>query len=74
MAWVNGVGRPSTTRWTSRHSKRSDSFRVKTPSRRPASQRIWKPLQMPSTGPPARANSATAPMIGEWAAIAPTLR
>ena len=32
----------------------------RTPGRSPASQRIWKPLQMPSTGPPSAANRATA--------------
>ena len=74
MAWVNGVGRPSTRRWTSRHSKRSDALRVSAPSSRPASQAIWNPLQMASTGPPLSAKALTAAMIGECAAIAPARR
>ena len=40
----------------------------------PASSRTWKPLQMPSTGPPAAANSATAFITGEKRAIAPVRR
>ena len=35
---------------------------------------IWKPLQMPSTGPPARRSRATAVMTGENRAIAPVRR
>ena len=52
----------------------SDSFGRSTPGRRPASQRIWNPLQIPTTGPPARANSATASITGEKRAMAPVRR
>ena len=44
------------------------------PGSRPASSSTWKPLQMPSTGPPAAAKRATSPMIGEKRAIAPLRR
>ena len=39
----------------------------------PASVSTWKPLQMPTTGPPAAANRATASITGERA-IAPVRR
>jgi phosphoribosylformylglycinamidine synthase len=45
-----------------------------TPGRRPASQRIWKPLQMPSTVLPCTAASFTAGMMGEKRAMAPQRR
>ena len=44
------------------------------PGSRPASQSTWKPLQIPSTRPPSRANSTTDSMTGEKRAIAPTRR
>ena len=44
------------------------------PGRRPASSRIWKPLQMPSTRPPASAWRLTAPITGDSAASAPARR
>ena len=50
------------------------SVRIKTPGKRPASHRIWKPLQTPSTSPPRAACSPTARMIGALAAIAPQRR
>ncbi len=40
----------------------------------PDSQRIWKPLQMPMTSPPAAANSFTVFMMGEKRAIEPVRR
>ncbi len=40
----------------------------------PASTRIWKPLQMPSTRPPSAANLRTAVITGENLAIAPQRR
>ena len=58
-ARVNGVSGFSTTTSTWRQTKRSESFGSSAPGSRPASQRTWKPLQMPSTGPPSRANSIT---------------
>ena len=36
-----------------------DVFVSSAPGSRPASQRIWKPLQMPSTGPPSPAKRMT---------------
>ena len=44
------------------------------PGSSPASSSTWKPLQMPRTGPPRRAKSVTAVMIGENRAIAPVRR
>ena len=49
-------------------------FRTSAPGRRPLSQRIWKPLQMPRTVPPAAAKFFTDCMIGENLAIAPQRR
>ena len=54
--------------------KRSSTLRSSAPGRRPASQRTWKPLQIPSTGPPSAANLATASIAGEKRAIAPARR
>ena len=39
------------------------------PGSRPVSSKIWKPLQIPITGVPPLAASATSRMIGEFAAI-----
>ena len=44
--------------------KRRFSLRISTPGKRPASHRIWKPLQTPSTRPPWSANLRTASMMG----------
>ena len=44
------------------------------PGSSPASVRTWKPLQMPMTGPPDAANSATACITGEKRAMAPGRR
>ena len=71
---VNGVCDRSTRTATSRHTNESDAFGRSTPGSRPASQRIWKPLQIPSTGPPSAANAATAAITGEKRAIAPQRR
>jgi len=46
------------------------ALRISAPGSNPASVRIWKPLQMPSTGPPP-ANFFTACITGENRAIAP---
>ena len=54
--------------------KRRSRFGSSAPGSRPASHRTWKPLQIPSTGPPSRANAVTASMTGEKRAIAPTRR
>ena len=64
----------STRSPTSRHTNRRPWLRTSAPGSRPASQRIWKPLQMPSTGIPARPASTTGPITGERAAIAPARR
>ena len=59
---------------TWRQTKRNPSFGSSAPGSRPASQRTWKPLQIPSTGPPAPGELATAPIAGEKRAIAPARR
>ena len=41
-----------------------ERLRMSAPGSRPASQRIWKPLQMPRTWPPSSANSLTAAITG----------
>jgi hypothetical protein len=71
---VNGVSSRSTSTPTSRHTNDSETFGRSVPGRRPASQRIWNPLQIPSTGPPSDANSATAAIAGAKRAIAPQRR
>jgi hypothetical protein len=57
-----------------RQTKRSDRLVSSAPGNSPASQSTWKPLQMPSTGPPSRANSITVSISGEKRAIAPARR
>ena len=57
---VNGVSRCSGSSVTSRHTKRRARFRSSAPGTSPASASTWKPLQIPSTGPPRSANAATA--------------
>ena len=49
-------------------------LRSRAPGSRPASVRIWKPLQMPMTRPPLEANSFTAFITGENRAMAPQRR
>ena len=49
---VNGVSVCSTRTWTCSQRYFSPRLRSIAPGSRPASSRIWKPLQMPSTGPP----------------------
>ncbi len=73
-ARVNGVCGFSTTRSTCRQTKRRPMLGSSAPGSRPASQSTWKPLQIPSTGPPASANSRTASITGEKRAIAPARR
>ena len=50
------------------------AFFCNAPGSRPASVSTWKPLQTPTTGPPAAANSRTASITGEKRAIAPVRR
>jgi hypothetical protein len=71
---VTGVSPPSTRSVTSLQMNLSEAFRMRTPGRSPASQRIWKPLQMPRTGPPFRANAETSSITGEKRASAPQRR
>ena len=52
----------------------NDTFGKSAPGSRPASQRTWNPLQMPSTSPPSRANSSTSVITGANRAIAPARR
>ena len=68
------TARPAAIRSTWRQTKRMLSLSSSAPGSRPASQRTWKPLQIPSTGPPPAANSATASIAGEKRAIAPARR
>ena len=64
----------STRRATGWQRKVRPRFFCRAPGSRPASVSTWKPLQMPSTGPPSRANAATAAVTGENRAIAPGRR
>src|ERR1019366_9335434 len=48
----------------------SPALRISAPGSRPASVRIWKPLQMPSTSPPPSAKRFTDCMTGEKRASA----
>ena len=68
---VNGVRGLTTSRSTCRQTKRRPSLGSSAPGSRPASQQTWKPLQMPNTRPPSRANSATASITGAKRATAP---
>ena len=56
------------------HTKRRPRFFCRAPGSRPASVSTWKPLQIPTTGPPSAAKSATASMTGENRAMAPGRR
>ena len=69
-------GRPCspTVSRTSAWMNRRPAFLVSAPGSRCASQRIWKPLQMPSTGSPALAAGISSPITGENLAIAPQRR
>ena len=54
--------------------KRRPALRVSAPGSRCASHRIWKPLQIPSTGKPAFAAGTRAVMTGANRAMAPQRR
>ena len=71
---MNGVAVVCTTRSTWRQTNRRSLLGSSAPGSSPASQRIWKPLQMPSTGPPSRANAMTDSITGEKRAIDPARR
>ena len=68
------VSSRSTRMWTGCERNFTVRFRSMAPGSRPASCRIWKPLQIPSTGPPWAANCLTAPITGEKRAMAPVRR
>jgi hypothetical protein len=61
------------SRW-SRQTKCRWSFLTIAPGSRCDSHRIWKPLQIPSTGSPPRAASTTLTIIGANREIAPARR
>ena len=61
------------SRW-SRQTKCRPALRVSAPGSRCASHSTWKPLQMPSTGSPARAAATSSAITGENRAIAPQRR
>ena len=73
-SWVKGVVALTTSSSTWRAMKRRPELASSAPGSRPASHSTWKPLQIPSTGPPSRANAVTASITGEKRAIAPTRR
>ncbi len=73
-ARVKGVSGFSTTTSTWRLTKRSERLGSSAPGSRPASHSTWNPLQIPSTGPPPRANSITLSISGEKRAMAPARR
>ena len=52
----------------------SPAFFWSAPGSSPASVSTWKPLQMPTTGPPSAAKAPTAPITGENRAMAPGRR
>ncbi len=71
---VHAVDAFTTSSPTWRQMNFNDVFGSSAPGSRPASQSTWKPLQIPSTGPPARAKRSTSPITGAKRAIAPTRR
>ena len=71
---LNGVDAFTTSRSTWRQTNRRPSLGSSAPGRRPASHSTWKPLQIPSTGPPSSAKALTASITGEKRAIAPQRR
>ena len=71
---MNGESPSSATISTCRQTKRRPSFGSSAPGSSPASHSTWKPLQIPSTGPPSAAKAATASIAGEKRAIAPARR
>ena len=73
-AEVNGMFVRSTIRFVHSHRNSSEELRISAPGRRPASQRIWNPLQMPHTRPPRSANSSIDSITGANRAIAPVRR
>ncbi len=74
-AWRVSTERVLTTSSsTVSHTKVRPVFFCSAPGSNPASVSTWKPLQMPTTGPPAAACSVTASITGEKRAMAPVRR
>ena len=71
---VKGGAACSTRTCCQAHTKSRSRLRSSAPGSRPASHSTWKPLQVPSTGPPASAKRRTAAITGEKRAIAPQRR
>src|SRR5207253_2640622 len=71
---VNGVRSLSMRTWIQSQRYSSDAFRTSAPGSSPASQRIWKPLQLPRTAPPSSAKRRSSYVPGESLAIAPARR
>ena len=61
------------SRWSRQMNVRW-SLRISAPGSRCVSQRIWNPLQTPSTGIPRRAAATTSDITGANRAIAPQRR
>ena len=74
VARVHAVPSLTTVSPTCLQRNRSDVFGSSAPGSSPASHSTWKPLQMPSTGPPERAKRSTSSITGAKRAIAPTRR
>ena len=72
--WVSTERVLTTSSSTVSHTKLSPAFFCSAPGSSPASVSTWNPLQMPTTGPPAAACSATASITGENRAMAPVRR
>ena len=73
-ARVNAVSALSTSTVTWRKRKRRCVLGSRAPGSSPASHRTWKPLQIPSTGPPSRAKAMTSSITGAKRAMAPARR
>ncbi len=71
QARVKGVSALTTSTSTCRQTNRRPALGSSAPGSSPASQSTWKPLQIPSTGPPPRAYSLTDSITGEKRAMAP---
>ncbi len=71
---MTGVCVVSTRTCTWRQTNRSERLRISAPGSKPLSQSTWKPLQMPSTGPPRSANPRTPSITFANRAIAPVRR
>ena len=73
-ALVSTVAVVSTRSSTVSHKNFKPAFFCRPPGSSRASVSTWNPLQIPTTGPPAAANSVTALITGEKRASAPVRR